>query len=390
MSFAEAAASFRKATVWDTADLAARGDWVVSAVQYALLSYVLMAAVCTDRRRWIGLPVGLLVAGGCAALAVGIEFLQVYFPPRTVSVNDIVVESSGAILGTAAWLAVGRRVTAWARRLEGVTGLAGLARRLLPAYVVLLLVVQLMPFDFVFGRNELSARVSSNNIRLVPFADDVDAATIGKAALCFAAFLPLGLLSAMERGQSGRSGGWADIGPGTSGASGYHGREDIRLFADLRRQRHRDRHGRHPGRLATRRPGEGSVPGGLGDRPAAGDRGCRLWLAWVGAVAYLNWQPFDFTVDPARFATDAKHLPSVGMRHMALAPFVDYYWGDKYHALDLFMERRYRSSQPGFSLPWDREQFTVGVPVGRRRPSPRCWRSESRSAAISSQPTFPA
>ena len=57
----------------------------------------------------------------------------------------------GGVSGVAAWLAVGRRVTAWMRGLGAVTSLGGLARRLLPAYLAVLLVVQLMPFDFIFG-----------------------------------------------------------------------------------------------------------------------------------------------------------------------------------------------------------------------------------------------
>jgi VanZ family protein len=56
-------------------------------------------------------------------------------------------------------------------------------------------------------------------------------------------------------------------------------------------------------------------------------------------VIYLNWQPFDFTADPSRFTGDLEDLPARGLRRLSLAPFVDYYWGSKYHALDQFVRK---------------------------------------------------
>ena len=33
------------------------------------------------------------------ALALAVEFTQLFFPPRTVSLNDILAESAGAVIG---------------------------------------------------------------------------------------------------------------------------------------------------------------------------------------------------------------------------------------------------------------------------------------------------
>src|SRR4029079_12589831 len=57
------------------------------------------------------------------------------------------------------------------------------------------------------------------------------------------------------------------------------------------------------------------------------------------AIVYIYWHPFDFTLDPARFAADSEEFPVFGLRRMSLAPFVDYYWGSKYDALDLFIRK---------------------------------------------------
>lgn len=43
----------------------------------------------------------ILAIGFCALLACGIEFVQLFFPPRTVSQNDILAEIIGAMVGTA-------------------------------------------------------------------------------------------------------------------------------------------------------------------------------------------------------------------------------------------------------------------------------------------------
>jgi VanZ family protein len=40
-----------------------------------------------------------MVVPGCWVAAVGLEFLQVFFPPRTIALNDVVVEGLGALPG---------------------------------------------------------------------------------------------------------------------------------------------------------------------------------------------------------------------------------------------------------------------------------------------------
>ncbi len=42
-----------------------------------------------------------------AAIVVGIEFLQLWFPNRTVSQNDIVAGVVGAIVGSCLWMLIG-------------------------------------------------------------------------------------------------------------------------------------------------------------------------------------------------------------------------------------------------------------------------------------------
>src|SRR5205823_1531345 len=103
--------------------------------------------------------------------------------------------------------------TRWFRRLWTATGLAGLARRLLPGYLALLLIVQLMPFDFTIGPEELALKYEEGKVWLLPFhyGQTVGAiGLLGKALANMACFFPLGFLRALaaERGSPAQQGWW--------------------------------------------------------------------------------------------------------------------------------------------------------------------------------------
>jgi VanZ family protein len=337
---ADAAAAFGRTPLFDPTDLDARGDWLVSTAQYALLGFLTLAAAGVDRPRAASLRAALVAVPAAVGLSVAVEFAQLYFPPRTVSWNDVAVESLGGVVGAAAWLAAGQRLTDWARGLGGVTSLPGLARRLLPAYLAALLVVQLMPFDFVVGRDEVRAKFAEGKVRLIPFAGPWDAAAAGKTALNVAAFLPLGFLGALARRRAGAADpAWPDLGPTLLAPALI---ELAQLFVYSRTCDTADVITGMAGVWAGWRAARGLRPETLADWAAAprlGGLGPLLGLAWLAAVVYWNWSPFDFTADPARFTGDPDDLPAVGLRHLSLAPFVDYYWGSKYNALDQFVRK---------------------------------------------------
>jgi VanZ family protein len=335
----EAVESFRHIPSFDPSDLTARGDWVVSLVQYAALGFLLMAAACADST-WADAPVAAVVAPVCAALAIALEFTQQFFPPRTVSWNDIAVECTGAAAGVAAWLASGRRVARWARRLTTVTTVSDLARRLMPAYLAALLIVELMPFDFVVGGAELAVKHSEGRVQLTPFSGPFDAKAARKAIFNVVAFLPMGMLPVLAGMQFGssvdrpRRPGLALAGPVLV--------EVLQLFVYSRVFEATD--------ILT---GMAGVCGGwwLGRprlvrrlvewmaAPQLGPIGAAAWLTWLAAVVYVHWHPFDFSIDPSSFAIDSDELAVYGLRRMTFAPFVDYYWGSKYNALDQFVRK---------------------------------------------------
>src|SRR6185503_2185733 len=70
-----------------------RADWVANILLYMPLAYLLSAAFAGGTRS----ALTRVIASGaawvaCAAVALAVEFAQLFFPPRTVSLNDIVAE----------------------------------------------------------------------------------------------------------------------------------------------------------------------------------------------------------------------------------------------------------------------------------------------------------
>jgi VanZ family protein len=339
----EALEAFRRMPLADPADLRARGDWVISAVLFTALSYLTLAALGVDRPRRVGRRAALAVVAGCAALSVAIEFVQLYFPLRAVSLNDILVGSLGGVIGACTWLAAGQWVTEWLRQLGQVTTVSGLARRLLPGYLGALLVVQVMPFDFVVGADELAVKFAEGKVRLIPGSgpEGVSGA-LARAALSLACFLPIGLLRGLVRSRA------TSPRPTTLGVvlAAPALVELLQLFVYSRTFHATDVFAGMAGVYAGWRLGR-AVRTTLRTSPEVLVRGSGagrgLWpllvVGWLGAVIYLYWQPFDFTADPARFTTDPDDFSRYGFRRLVLAPFADCYWSSKYNALDLFVRK---------------------------------------------------
>lgn len=339
----EALDAIQRIVMYDASDPEARGDWVISTALFTVLSYLLMAAVGVDRPIRYSLWAAVAVVPGCFALSASIEFLQLYFPPRTVSLNDILVESAGGIVGAIVWLTAGQRIAGWLRRLREVSSVAGLATRLLPGYVAVLLIVQLMPFDIVVSYDELGFKYSEGRVRLNPWGGPGLGSWQwpGKVGLNLACFFPLGFLLALSRRPGTPAGQrWASLGPMLAAPALV---ECMQLFVYSRTCDATDILTGMAGVYAGWRLGlafvaaQRSAPS-TSARPAPSRAALLLplFLGWLGLVVYVYWRPFDFSSDPAQFAADREELPAYGFRRFPLAPFVDYYWGNKYNALDQF------------------------------------------------------
>ncbi len=124
-----------------------RADWIANGVLYFPLGALLTVALRQARSpAWFAMPVAWIMG---FALALAVEFAQLYFPPRTVSLNDLMAEGIGLALGAFAGL--------WLAR-----GGAALPAHGLAVYAALYVAYALFPFDVLISAAELERKLVSD------------------------------------------------------------------------------------------------------------------------------------------------------------------------------------------------------------------------------------
>jgi len=142
--------------------VASRADWVANILLYIPLSFLWSAALAIGRRPWVAAISASVVAIGCVALAFAIEFAQLYFPPRTVSQNDLIAETIGTALGIALWFAAGPKLFAlWRGFLRGGTGAH---RSFLALFVLAYLALSFFPYDLLVSSAELRDKLANPDV----------------------------------------------------------------------------------------------------------------------------------------------------------------------------------------------------------------------------------
>jgi VanZ family protein len=189
-----------------------RADWVANILLFLPLGWLAAAFFVPHPRRRFDLLAVLPSLALGTAWAIAVEFGQLYFPNRTVSINDILAEVIGAFMGAWMWSAFGARSLGWWREL--IRGGRATADAVLAAYLLVYLGLSLSPFDFVISADELAEKIASNlhGWWLAP----VGCGRTPCSAKLFAealAVLPVGWWLAMRRGG----------GPGSVAAAGVLG-----------------------------------------------------------------------------------------------------------------------------------------------------------------------
>ncbi|QPK63662.1 VanZ family protein [Methylomonas sp. LL1] len=149
-----------------------RADWIANILLYIPLSFLALGTV----RNWLKsgflakIIFPILVLSFCLATAVGIEFAQQFFPPRTVSLNDLIAEALGTVIGIVLWFGVGEKSIAYSRQMTHGNWLSIKSAIILylPAYVFL----SLFPFDFVTSIDELNNKLAGGHDALFINIDD--------------------------------------------------------------------------------------------------------------------------------------------------------------------------------------------------------------------------
>jgi VanZ family protein len=150
--------------------IGSRADWVANILLFVPLAYLWLGVLWPNRRPVDGVLVSVWVLFVCVFLSLAIEFTQIFFPPRTVSVNDILAETLGAAIGVVLWWATGRRVVAWLGAWSDAHGRASTVERFLHIYLALVFGYSVLPLDLTISVVEIYHKWEEGKVLLVPFS----------------------------------------------------------------------------------------------------------------------------------------------------------------------------------------------------------------------------
>jgi len=338
-----------------------RADYILNSLQFGILGFFVLGAVSIDRSRLFAVICSMVVIPQGWFLAYWLEVLQVAFPPRTISANDLVVERLGFIAGNGVWIVSGPSLVVWSRAFWNSAGFTGLASRLLPIYILALLVFRWIPFDLATGLDDLVQKQALGRIQWFPNRDGLPTTILGFLE-SFCACIPIGAMLGMLPRWSSRPmlatilAGFAlavimEFGQLFVMARTFRSLDILAstlgtiLAANFIRNLDR----KPPPRLAVSRLAVSRLAIEYRLRrhcEAVGSWGPTLWIVliaiWAFSVIAISWQPFHFELTP---------LPSVelqggvaaesgfGFQRWSWAPFVNYYWLSRYMAFDLVVKR---------------------------------------------------
>jgi len=317
---------------WLDLGVASRADLVANLLLFLPIGFFVTGALRADRRGRLGLAAAVaLTAAFGASLSLAIEFTQVYFPARTVSLNDIAAETTGAVLGALAWALLGQAATDVVRDFSTTRERGGFAQRALQLYAAALVAAQLMPLDVTIDLGELAAKARAGRISPVPFSHAYESPVeavwdLGVDVLLYA---PVGAL-ALLRGSAG-VGRRAVFQAALRGTAVALAVEGMQIFVYTRSADTTDvltgALGALLGAAAAARLGASEAP----RMPIPGPGAPLLRpdilaaaLAWVAVIACIAWWPFEFRTDRA-FVKER-------LLSMKRVPFAALYAGSDYHA----------------------------------------------------------
>ncbi|OAI09994.1 hypothetical protein A1359_17450 [Methylomonas lenta] len=149
-----------------------RADWIANILLYIPLSFLALGTFRISLKKgWLYIVFStVLVFLFCLATAISVEFAQQFFPPRTVSLNDLIAETLGTVLGIVFWFGMGEKFLGYFNQIGQGDWLSIKSAILLflPGYIFL----SLFPFDFVTSMGEMDNKLAGGHDT---FFIDIDA-----------------------------------------------------------------------------------------------------------------------------------------------------------------------------------------------------------------------
>lgn len=285
-----------------------RSDLVANLLLFVPIGFLWTGAALLDRRRdWttIAIAAAIVMAGGL--VSVGIEFVQLWFPRRTVSLNDILAEWCGAALGGVGWMLGGQRVIEWLRGLFAARTPFARLERWLIIYAAGFFIFSLLPFDVTIRPAEIHEKWKLGRVVLVPFSHLRPGIleNLYEFGVEVLLFLPIGMLAALVRTSppDRRRSLPASLGLGIALAASI---ELLQVFVYSRFSDVTDlvtgsvgvALGAVAARYLTVENGGALRPETPSARTRIDGRFLAAALGYAALVAAVFWAPFDFTLDP--------------------------------------------------------------------------------------------
>lgn len=137
-----------------------RADLVANLLFYIPFGFLVCGGLTGYNRHPLVILRAIVLSFFLAAIVVlGVEFTQQFFPPRTVSLNDILAEFAGFTIGFGLWLVKGPNFIALAQAVA--TGGATTRRAILIVYTLVYLALSLFPYDFLLSGDEWRSKLAS-------------------------------------------------------------------------------------------------------------------------------------------------------------------------------------------------------------------------------------
>jgi VanZ family protein len=329
MEFAEALKRFSQIPYLQLG-VGSRADWVANILLFVPLAFLWLGVTWSGNAA-LRLMSSLVVFACAVALSVAIEFTQIFFPPRTVSINDIVAETFGACIGLALWWVWGDRLAAWVSEWRTTRGSIALSGKLLYLYLFGLLMYNVLPLDLTISPVEIYHKWNEGKVVLIPFMFPQlsPAQIIYEIAADIAVWIPVAYL-------------WRSAKQGRSPAQTWRWvvctatlLEFLQLFVYSRVSDVTDiiaaMIGAVIGNMFVARSPQVTPSTQRQLQPTRRVRSSwvGLWLilmiAWLGLIALVFWYPFDVRLERAFIAERLQFLNRV--------PFEIYYYGTEFRAV---------------------------------------------------------
>ncbi|NWG38464.1 MAG: VanZ family protein [Hydrogenophilaceae bacterium] len=321
-----------------------RADWVANLLLFIPLAFLWTGALALGSKPSAIILPSLLVICCAGLLSLGIEFTQLYFPQRTVSLNDLVAEMLGGIIGVAVWWVYGQRFAHWLAGWKTVSDNLAITKRLTLIYLFFLFGYSLLPLDLTISPVEVYHKFREGKLNLLPFArvphNPVHALyELASDALLWA--VPAFLWRWSDRTSALRV--WTIM----TGAAALL--ECLQLFVYSRISDMTD--------IFTAALGAGAgvwfvnvFNGNAKLQRPAGHTGFAvmplvLAAVWAGLIMIVFWYPFEFRTEGA-FMRERLH------RLMGSVPFQAYYFGSEYRAMTEVMHKVLFFIPLGMFLGW--------------------------------------